>query len=142
MSKPLSDSRLLLLASSGHFVTGDDPEPFGIKNMTQEEALSQISKFMRIAPTLSAIPVNTPVEDLRVRHGGYDIRGAQADPNVVLPLERLAELEQEGIIGRLAPEAYAFVGAAAQKPLLKNTGPQWVSKFQDQQIDAALLVPV
>lgn len=35
LQKPLSASRLVLLTSSGHFVEGADPEPFGVKNMTQ-----------------------------------------------------------------------------------------------------------
>jgi hypothetical protein len=141
LAKSPAESRLLLLASSGHFVAGDDPEPFGVKDMTQEEAVMRIGDFLQSAPTLSTIPVNTAPDQLRVRHGGYDIRGAQADPNVILPNERLLELEKEGAIGELAPEAYSFVGAAAQTPLLRRTGPQWVSLFLEQQIDAALLVP-
>jgi len=142
LTKPVSDARLALLTSSGHFVEGDDPEPFGVKDMSQEEAAARISEFLRLAPQLSTIPVDTPRERLRVRHGGYDIRGAQADPNVTLPIERLRELERDGIIGALAPQAYSFVGATAQRPLLKESGPQWVELLRQQQVDAALLVPV
>jgi D-proline reductase (dithiol) PrdB len=142
LPKPVSDSRLALLTSSGHFVEGDDPEPLGVKNMTQEEAAARIGEFLKIAPQLSSIPLDTPRERLRVRHGGYDIRGSQADPNVSLPIERLRELVKEGVIGALAPQAYSFVGATAQTPLLKESGPQWVEMLRQQQVDAALLVPV
>ena len=31
MTKPVAESRLALVTSSGHFVEGDDPEPFGEK---------------------------------------------------------------------------------------------------------------
>ena len=86
--------------------------------------------------------MDTPNDALEVRHGGYDIRGAQVDPNVAFPLERVRELQQEGLIGELAPEAYSFVGACAQTRLLKQTGPQWVEKFQKQHIDVVVLVPV
>lgn len=141
LEKPLAECRLGLLTSSGHFVAGDDPEPFGIKNMSQAEAVQRIGKFLRTEPRLASIPVDTPTEKLRVRHPGYDIRAAQADANVVLPLDRLRELAQEGIIGELASEAYSFVGACAQTRLLKHAGPQWVGKLKEQQIDAALLVP-
>jgi hypothetical protein len=140
--KPVSRSRLALMTSSGHFVEGEDPEPFGVQNMTQEEAMSRVLDFLKETPSLSRIPIHTPREKLRVRHCGYDIRGAQADPNVVFPVERLAELEKEKIIGELASDAYSFVGACAQKRLLKQTGPLWVRTFMERAIDIALLVPV
>ena len=142
LRKPLSECRLVLMSTSGHFVEGDDPQPFGVKNMNQEEATKRILDFVRSEPSLSSIRVDTPKEKLRVRHGGYDIRGAQADPNVVFPYELLLDLEREGRIGELGREAYSFVGACSQKRLLKRTGPEWVRLLQEQKVEAALLVPV
>jgi hypothetical protein len=142
LTKPVSQSRLALITSSGHFVAGDDPKPFGVTNMTQLEAIERIEEFVKEAPSLSSIPMNTPHEQLRVRHGGYDIRSAQADPNVALPLEILRELRSDGYIGELARQAYSFVGACAQRRLLKRNGPQWVDFLKAGEIDAALLVPV
>ena len=142
LPKPVSDSRLALITSTGHFVDGQDPEPLGVKNMTQQEAIEKIMDFVKAAPQLSTLSVDTPENKLRVRHGGYDIRGVQADPNVAFPLQRLRELEREGVIGQLARQAYSFVGACSQKRLLTQTGPQWIEIFKEQQIDAALLVPV
>lgn len=142
MRKPLAQSRLALISSSGHFVSGDDPEPFGVKDMTQEEAQDRIMDFLRAEPVLSEIPTDTLVEDLRVRHGGYDIRAAQADPNVNLPVTRLREFEAEGRIGEFASPAYSFMGACSQTRLIKRTGPKWVRLLQERAIDAALLVPV
>jgi hypothetical protein len=141
-SKPLSEARLGLLSSSGHFVAGDDPQPFGILDMTQDEAAERIDDFLRVEPKLSAIPVGTPAEQLRVRHGGYDIAAAATDPNVVFPLELLRQLQQDGEIGELAPAGYSFVGACAQTPLLKHTGPEWVAHFRELQLNGMLLVPV
>ena len=110
--------------------------------MTQQEAIERIEEFVKAAPSLSTIPMDTRRDQLCVRHGGYDIRAAQADPNVTLPLEILRELHRDGIIGELSQQAYSFVGACAQKRLLKINGPQWVDMFKEEQIDAALLVPV
>ena len=141
LKRPLSQSRLVLLTSSGHFVEGDDPQPLGVKNMTQEEAVQRVKEFLKEEPKLSSIPIDTPRERLRVRHGGYDIRGALRDPNVVFPLDRLREMEKEGRIGELAPQAYSFVGACAQLRLLKGAGPQWVAMLKQQSMDAAILVP-
>ena len=43
----------------------------------------RIMEFLKAPPQLSAIPTDTPATALRVRHGGYDVRAAQADANVV-----------------------------------------------------------
>ncbi len=142
LSKPLSECRVALLASSGHFVDGDDPEPLGVVGMTQEEAEARIGEFLREAPTLSAIPVDTRPERLRVRHGGYPIASVAADHQVALPLGHLARLAADGVIGELAPTAYSFVGAAAQARLRKDVGPAWAQQLVDEQVDAVLLVPL
>lgn len=142
LCKPLSEAKVALLTSSGHFVAGDDPEPFGIKGMTQTEAMARIDDFLKAEPVLSVIPRETPAAQLSVRHGGYDIRSAQADANVNFPLALLREFAQEERIGELATNAYSFVGACAQTPLLKRTGPQWVKRLQAEAIDAVVLVPV
>ncbi|MFH1980831.1 MAG: glycine/sarcosine/betaine reductase selenoprotein B family protein [Pseudomonadota bacterium] len=142
MTKPLSEIRLAVMASSGHFVAGDDPKPFGVEDMSQETAVQRVMEFVKAEPVLSAIPVDTPPAMLRLRHPGYDITGAAADPNVALPLERLRELAAAGLIGELSPVAYSFVGACSQKRLLKRSGPEWVARLVDQAVDAALLVPV
>ena len=36
-AKPLSELRVALMSSSGHFVEGDDPEPLGVQDMTQQQ---------------------------------------------------------------------------------------------------------
>ena len=43
-------------------------------------------------------------------HGGYDPAAANADPNRVLPLDAVRDLEQEKVIGELYPYYYATVG--------------------------------
>ena len=110
--------------------------------MTQSEAEARIGEFLREAPTLSAIPIDTPADRLRVRHGGYPVEAVAADHQVALPLAHLAMLAHEGVIGELAPTAYSFVGAAAQTRIRKDVGPAWAQQLDDEGIDAVLLVPV
>jgi len=138
---PLRQCRVALLTSSGHFVDGEDPRPLGVEEMTQQEATARINEFLREAPRLSVIPSTTPSSSLRVRHGGYDIRAAVTDPNVVFPLDRLREFAAEGVIGELAPRAYSFVGAAAQAPLKRETAPGWAALLRGEGVDAVVLVP-
>ena len=142
LNKPLPEATIGLMTSTGHFVDGEDPEPFGVEAMSQDEAVSRISDFLRVAPDLSRIPTDITPEALRVRHGGYDIRGSLADRNVALALDRMNELAAEGEIGRFANPAYSFVGAAAQTRLKNKTLPEWVQVFQEAQLDGLILVPV
>ncbi len=142
LSKPVSRARVALLTSSGHYLAGHDPQPLDVPDMSQEEATRRIDEFLKAKPTLSVIPANTPNEHLRVRHGGYDIRGALADPNVSFPLERMRELAEAGVIGELASEAYSFVGAAAQTRIIHESGPEWTALMKERGIDAVVLVPV
>lgn len=142
LEKSLSESTLSLLTSSGHFVDGDDPRPLGVENMTQAEAESRIMAFIKEEPQLSVIPFDTEPNRMRVRHGGYDVRAAQKDPNVAFPFERLKELQAKGMFKTLTPSAYSFVGACAQTRLLKKTLPGWTDTMKAQGMDGIVLVPV
>ena len=141
-STPVAESRVALVTSSGHFAARHDPRPFGVEGMTQQEAVARVAEFLRIAPTLSAVPIDITAEDLAVRHGGYDIRGAVAGHNVAFPIDRLRTLQASGEIGELLPDAYSFVGATSQMRLLKESAPGWAADLVGQATDVALLVPV
>lgn len=142
LSKPLSECRVALVTSSGHFVNGDDPQPFGIADMTQAEAEARIGEFLREPPTLSSIPTDVAVSDIRVRHGGYPIDAVRADHQVALPIGHLRSLADRGRIGELVNPAYSFVGAAAQLRLRDHVAPAWADMLRDHDVDLALLVPV
>lgn len=142
LKKPLSEIKLGLVSSTGQYAEGDDPGLLGVKNMTQQEAIERIGEYIREAPELASVPFGTPQEQIRARHGGYDVRAVQQDTNVAFPIHRLQELHQEGIIGELSENAYSFVGACGQKALQKQTAPQWSQMFSEQGLEAALLVPV
>jgi hypothetical protein len=142
LKQPLAETRLALMSSSGHFVAGDDPNPLGVEAMTQAEAEARINEFVREEPQLSAIPMETPLENLQVRHGGYDVRGAQKDANVNFPIDRMRELRDEGVLPKLHPAAFSFVGACSQMRLQKETASRWAEYFHECRIDALLLVPV
>lgn len=142
LAKPVEECRVALVTSSGHFVDGDDPRPFGVVDMSQAEAEARISEFLRAEPTLSAIPVDTAPDRLRVRHGGYPVGAVRKDYQVALPIEHLADLARRGVIGELAPRAYSFVGAASQLRLRDRVAPEWAETLQADDVDLVLLVPV
>ena len=131
-----------LLTSSGHFAAGDDPEPFGLAGMTQVEAVARISEFLKETPVMSSIPRDFDASDLRVRHGGYDIRSAVLDYNVAFPRDALAAAAESGRIGELADPLYSFPGATSQGRMRKQAWPGWVEMIKEADIDVMLLVPV
>ncbi|WP_395160224.1 glycine/sarcosine/betaine reductase selenoprotein B family protein [Ilumatobacter sp.] len=142
LSKPVSESRIALVTSSGHFVDGDDPQPFGVVDMTQAEAEARIGEFLRESPTLSSIPTDVAATDIRVRHGGYPIDAVRSDHQVALPIGHLRTLADRGRIGEMVNPVYSFVGAAAQLRLRNQVAPAWADMLRDHDVDLALLVPV
>ena len=56
------------------------------------------------------IPSSTPANALTITHDYYNHRDADADINVVLPIERLKDLEAEGFIGKIARRHFSFMG--------------------------------
>ena len=142
LGRPVADSRLGLITSTGHFLKDQDPKPLGVNNMSQTEAVERIGDFLRAAPDLSAIPFGTASNQLAVRHAGYDIRSGQVDPNSAMPLNRMPELVDDGVIGSLTEDAYSFVGAAAQMRIVNKVGPEWVTQFQKAGMEGAILIPV
>lgn len=142
VTKPLGECRVALVTSSGHFVEGDDPRPFGVADMTQAEAEARISEFLRAEPTLSVVPTDTASNRLRVRHGGYPVGAVRKDHRVAMPIEHLASLARRGRIGELSPRAYSFVGATSQLRLRDRVAAEWAETLRSDEVDLALLVPV
>lgn len=138
---PVAGSTIGLVTSSGHFIEDDDPEPFGVDSMTQDQAIERISEFLKETPVLSEIPSMSTHGELRVRHGGYDITSANIDPNVCFPIDRLNEAAAEGRIGAVTDTFFSFPGATAQGRLRREL-PGWMDRFDREHADAIVLVPV
>lgn len=141
LAKPLRETTVGLVTSSGHFVSGDDPSGLDQDDMTQDWAIARISEFLRAAPILSEIPRDLPADEIRVRHPGYDIRSVSRDLDVALPRAPLVAAEHAGLIGRLAPTLFSFVGACSQGRL-NNELDDWVQRWENGGIEALFLVPV
>jgi D-proline reductase (dithiol) PrdB len=141
MATGVENATVGLLTTSGHFVAGDDPRPLGEEAMTQDDAVGRIGEFLSSTPSLSEIASDTPVRDLRVRHGGYDIRSALRDPNVTFPIDRLRDAYELGTVGGLAKTFFSFPGATSRGRLRQEL-PGWVGRIHEENVDVMLLVPV
>jgi D-proline reductase (dithiol) PrdB len=87
-----------------------------------------------------AIPRTAEPGDLQITHQAYDRRDAGKDLNLVFPLQRLRELEAEGVVGRVAEEHYGFGLAPHPAPLLASAR-EVAGRLRQAQVDLVLLVP-
>jgi len=78
-------------------------------------------------------------EEYEVSHGGYDTRFVQEDPDRLVPLDVMRELEKSGVIGKLHDE---FISTCGRSNPLSNTrrlGREMVEKIKKEGVDAVIL---
>lgn len=123
---PLNQRRVAIITTAGIHRASDDPYADGAA-----------SSDYRV------IPGDVNAADLVMSHlsSNFDRTGFQQDPNVVFPIDRLHELETEGVIGSAANFHYAFMGAA-RLPGLEPKVRQVAGMLKRDAVDAVLLTPV
>ena len=124
---PINRAKFALVTTGGFYIGGQ--EPFETDG---PEGLGDWS--------FRSIPKDTPRDDIKIAHTHYDISGPREDINCVFPLDRFIELEQEGLIGRLADTNYSFMGFI-QRPdlLMSETAPQVAQYLKADGVDAVFL---
>jgi len=78
-------------------------------------------------------------EDYEVSHGGYDTRFVQEDPDRLVPLDAMREMEKKGVIGKLHDE---FISTCGRSNPLSNTrrlGREIAEKIKRDGVDAVIL---
>ncbi len=78
-------------------------------------------------------------ETHQTAHGGYDPTCANENPNRVLPLDAIRELEAEGAIGSIHPYYYATVGNATSVANAKQFGESIAKKLLADGVQAVIL---
>ncbi len=73
----------------------------------------------------------------------FDDTGFAYDMNTVMPLDRLDELAERGVIGRVANQHMAYAGNQFDLATIKmDTGPAGAKWLREQGVDIVLLTPV
>jgi glycine reductase len=78
-------------------------------------------------------------EEYEISHGGYDARFVQEDPNRLVPLDAMREMEKRGVIGKLHNE---FISTSGRVNPLANTrrlGREMAQKIRRDGVDAVIL---
>ncbi len=88
--------------------------------------------------------VRPSANDYKITHDYYDHSDAEKDLNIIFPLERLQELQEEGVIGQLANTHYSFMGHIDGRhiaTLIGQSALAVVKKLKQDQVDVVLLTP-
>lgn len=72
-------------------------------------------------------------------HGGYDPVYANADPNRVLPVDVLRDMEREGKIGKLHELYYATVGNGTSVANAKGFAAEYAQRLLSAGVDAVIM---
>ena len=129
LSKELRECKIGLVTTAGVHLKSQ--LPFDMENKDGD-------------PTWREIPSSVDLEDLMITHNYYDHHDADQDINVVFPVERLRELEADGVIGGISPRHFSFMGHITGRhldTLIKRTGPEVARILKGDSADAVFLTP-
>ena len=72
-------------------------------------------------------------------HGGYDRQWANVDPDVVVPIDVMRELEKEGVFGKLHNKFYTTTGTGTAVAFGEKFGQEIGAKLKEAGVDAVIL---
>jgi D-proline reductase (dithiol) PrdB len=127
--KSLPVSTIAVVTTAG--VHHKDQEPFDMKDRDGD-------------PSYRIIDLRRPISSLMITHDYYDHADADRDINIVFPVERLKEFEQEGLIGHVADLHYGFMGHITGRhilTLISTTAREIANRLKNDKIDIVLLTP-
>ena len=79
--------------------------------------------------------------EFKTIHAGFDPAAADADPNVITPIDALKVLENEGVYGSLHPYFYTTVGTGTtegQRP--HRLAKEIIPYLQEDHVDGVIMV--
>jgi glycine reductase len=79
-------------------------------------------------------------EDYEVSHTGYDTRYVREDPDRMVPVDAMRDLEKQGVVGELYDHFISTSGLANPLENSRRLGREIAEKLKDEGVDAVLLV--
>jgi D-proline reductase (dithiol) PrdB len=132
LPKPLRECTVALVSTAG--IARHDDRPFDQERERRDPWWGD--------PTFRVIPLGTKEEDVRLYHLHIDPRFGQTDLDVVLPMRRLTELANEGLVGRPAANHYSIMGYILDPGvLIEETAPAMAARMRADNVDAVALAP-
>lgn len=125
--KDIKKAKIAVVTSGGIIPTGN-PDHIESSNATKWGKYD-ITGMDRLSP-----------DDFTSIHGGYDRQFAIANPNVVVPLDALRELEKAGEFGELVNYFCSTTGTGTATASAAKFGTEIGKMFVDEHVDGVILV--
>ena len=77
--------------------------------------------------------------EFEVAHGGYDVRHVEEDPDRLVPVGVLREMEFNGVIGKLHGEFLSTTGNANPLENSRRIGREMALRLKEAEVDAVIL---
>ena len=122
----ISKARIALVTDGGLVPQGN---PDNIEMRTA----SRYGKYP-IKDMASLIP-----EAYEVRHSGYDAVFVKQDPNRLVPVDVMRDLEREGVIGNLHEEFYSTTGVANIVETMSKIGQAIAKELKEKEVSGVIL---
>ncbi|MCP4201011.1 MAG: hypothetical protein GY769_03665 [bacterium] len=133
LEKPLAEARVALISSAG--ISRLEDEPF------DQEAERRNPWWGD--PTHRVLPRDVATDEVGIFHLHIDPRPASKDFDCLMPLRRLEELVEAGVVGSSASDHYSIMGYILEpEQLVEETVPKVAKALARDEVDLALLVPV
>ena len=78
--------------------------------------------------------------EFKTIHAGFDPAAADANPNVIVPLDALRVLEKENKFGKLHPYFYTTVGTGTTQAEAARMAREIVEKLKEDSVDGVIMV--
>lgn len=126
---PLSDLKraTIALITSGGVVPMGNPDHIRVSSAESFGAYD-ISHVNNMEP-----------EDYESIHGGYDRHWAAIDPDVIVPLDMMRQMEKEGVFGKLHNIFYATTGTGTSVANAERFGQEIGEELRKAGVSAAIL---
>lgn len=133
-ARRLAESRIALLTSAGLYLKASQP----LFDLDREQEHPEWGD-----PTWRAIPATAKPSELRVAHLHINDADILADPEIALPMQLLAQLSGEGVVGGAVAEHVAVMGYQdrALRDWQATTAPEVVAHLRSQGADGLILAP-
>ncbi len=73
-------------------------------------------------------------------HAGFDPAAADADPNVITPVDALKMLQKEGVFGKLHPYFYSTVGTGTTEAEAQRMANEMIPLLKEDKVDGVIMV--
>jgi D-proline reductase (dithiol) PrdB len=133
-TRPLQDARIALVTTAGVNMCGIDA-PFDYDREWDHPMWGD--------PTYRMLPRDLSQEQVQTGHLHINNTDLDRDINIALPVDRMKELEADGIIGALNERNYSFMGYQPDTTEWREKyAPEVAAALRDDRVDGVILTPV